>query len=64
MPQINSRKLLAFLFAFIVSVLLLYFSKLTGAEWTDFAKWSLLAYVGGNVGEHFSQRPGKDGESS
>lgn len=64
MPQLNSRKLLAFLFSFIVSIFLLYFDKLTGAEWTEFAKWSLIAYVGGNVGEHFSPSTGKKGESS
>lgn len=59
--KIKSRKLLVFIIAFIVATGLLYLSKITGSEWVEFSKWALLSYVGGNVGEHFSNKPSELG---
>lgn len=56
MDKFKSRKLVVFLVAFFMASIFLAEQMLTGQEWVDFAKWSLLAYAGGNVGEHFATR--------
>jgi hypothetical protein len=56
MKKYASRKFLFALGVLLAATVLLYLSKITGAEWVDILKADLLYYGAANVGHRFATR--------
>lgn len=57
MSKLKSRKLWFFVVAFGVGTALLVSGYIVGEVWSTFSGLCLMAYAGGNVGEHFANKP-------
>mgnify|MGYP001121422621 CR=1 FL=1 len=56
----QNRKFRAFLLVFFVSSLFLVLQHIDGEQWVTVVGFIYLAYMGGNVGEHWAKKETKD----
>ena len=59
MMNLKSRKLIAATVLFTTSVVFVGLGKADFVSWAEFIKWVMMIYVGGNVGEHYTNKMNK-----
>ena len=55
-PLEHKRKLYICSGAIVLATLMLWLDRLTGDNWVDFCSLALMAFVAGNMNEHWSKR--------